>query len=273
MTIFVVFMKKLYTIIIVLLASLSVADAQFLDGSSGLLQMPSAKMERDGTFMITNNYINKHSLPSSGWGYDTFGYALNVTFWSRMEVGYVCTIFDGKRRPNPSDRDLIMFNQDRHFTGKLLLLKDGDFGLEWLPNIAVGVSDPTTASSGDGYIDMDVAGTGNGYFNRWFAAVSKDFDTPWGRVGGHMAYQYNQRTDYPINGPCFAVDWSPKWLCNQWLLDEVRVIAEYDARTFNTGFIASVWDNRFELMFELQGMQWVNFGARFKVLMLRDRIK
>lgn len=266
-------MKRLYLSIIALLLASFAASAQFTDSSSGLLQMPSARMERDGTFMITNNYLNKHSLPSSGWGYDTFSYGLNVTFWSRLEVGYVCTIFDGKRRPNPSDRDKIMFNQDRHFTGKFLLLKEGDFGISWLPALAVGVSDPTTASSSGGYADMDVAGTGNGYFNRMYAAMSKDFNTPWGRVGAHLAYQYNQRSDYRINGVAAALDWSPVWLQNRWLLDEIRLIAEYDSRTFNTGFIASIWDNRFELMFELQNMRWINFGARFKVLMLRDRKK
>jgi len=266
-------MKRLNLLLVTLMLTCFSASAQFLDASSGLLQMPTAKMERDGTFMITNSYLNEHSLPSSGWGYDTFSYGFNVTFWSRMEVGYVCVIFDGKRRPNPSDRDLIMFNQDRHFTGKLQLLKEGDFGLDWLPSIAVGVSDPTTASSTNGYIDGAVAGTGNGFFNRWFAVASKDFQTPWGRVGAHLAYQYNQRSDYAINGPAAGVDWSPVWLQNRWLLDEVRLIAEYDSRTFNTGIIASVWDNRFELMFELQNMKWINFGARFKVLLLRDREK
>lgn len=120
---------------------------------------------------------------------------------------------------------------------------------------------------------MDVAGTGNGYFNRMYAVMSKDFNTSWGRVGAHLAYQYNQRSDYRINGVAAALDWSPVWLQNRWLLDEIRLIAEYDSRTFNTGFIASIWDNRFELMFELQNMRWINFGARFKVLMLRDRKK
>ena len=70
--------------------------------------MPTAEMEQSGTFMITNNYLNKHSLSPDAWGYDTFAYGFSITFWSRLEVGYVCTIFDGKRKPNPSDRDLIM---------------------------------------------------------------------------------------------------------------------------------------------------------------------
>jgi len=33
------------------------------------------------------------------------------------------------------------------------------------------------------------------------------------------------------------------------------------------GFIASFWDDRFEAMFELMAMRWVNFGARYKLVL------
>ena len=258
-------MKRIISVIVGIVAFVSSARAQFTDSASGLLQMPTAEIEEEGTFMITNNYLNKHSLSPSGWGYDTFAYGFNIAFWNRLEVGYVCTIFDGKRKPNPTDRDKIMFNQDRHFTGKIKILNEGEFGLKWVPAFAVGISDPTTGSSGGGYADLNVEGSGNGYFNRVYAALSKNFGTRWGRVGVHLAYIYNRRTDYPINGPAVGVCWRPVWLESLPVLDWVNIIAEYDARTVNAGFIASVWDNRFELMFEMQNMRWINFGARFKL--------
>ena len=258
-------MKRIISVIVGIVAFASSARAQFTDSASGLLQMPTAEIEEEGTFMITNNYLNKHSLSTSGWGYDTFAYGFNIAFWNRLEVGYVCTIFDGKRKPNPTDRDKIMFNQDRHFTGKIKILNEGEFGLKWVPAFAVGISDPTTGSSGGGYADLNVEGSGNGYFNRVYAALSKNFGTRWGRVGVHLAYIYNRRTDYPINGPAVGVCWRPVWLESLPVLDWVNIIAEYDARTGNAGFIASVWDNRFELMFEMQNMRWINFGARFKL--------
>lgn len=49
-----------------------VSRGQFWDSGTGLLQAPSADMNRDGTFMITNNFMNKHSLNSNYWGYHTF---------------------------------------------------------------------------------------------------------------------------------------------------------------------------------------------------------
>ena len=255
--------RKRPIIVLIFLLMAFPTFGQFWDSATGLLQCPSADMNREGTFMITNNFVNEHSL-SSRWGYHTFGYGFNITFWSRLEVGYVCVIFDGKRHPNPSDRDLIMFNQDRHAYFKLLLLKEGEFGLKWLPGVAVGVSDPTSGGQTD-YKEQVVSGTGNGYFNRNYIIISKHFPTKVGAFGAHLGYQFNRRADMPINGPCAALDWAPVWLDTPAV--SVKFIAEYDARTFNAGFIASFWDDRFEAMFELMAMKWVNFGVRYKLVL------
>lgn len=237
--------------------------AQFWDSATGLLQMPSADMNRDGTFMITNNFMNKHSISNWYWGYHTFEYGFNVSFWNRLEIGYVCVLIDGKRNPAPkSDWYRMMFNQDRHFTAKVLLLREGDFGVSWLPALAVGMSDPTTHTGGN-YSGESVTGEGNGFFNRYYAVATKHFNTKVGAVGAHLGYQYNLRTDFPMNGPCVAVDWVPVWLDSP--AASVKLIAEYDSRTFNMGFIASFWDDRFEAMFELMAMKWVNFGVRYKL--------
>lgn len=232
------------------------------DCSTGLLQTPSANMNRDGTFMITNNFINRHSISIKHWGYHTFEYGINVSLWSRLEIGYVCVLYDGKRHPNPTDRDLIMFNQDRHFTAKVLLFKEEDFGLNWMPAIAVGISDPTTGAGAD-YSEQAVSGTDNGFFNRYYAVATKHFNTRIGTVGAHLGYQYNQRADLPMNSPCAAIDWVPLWLDKPNF--SIKAIVEYDSRTFNFGFIASIWQDRFEAMFELMALKWVNFGVRYKL--------
>lgn len=258
-------MKKSFLFVLFLALAAAVARAQFADSSTGLLQMPTAEMQPDGTFMITNNYLNKHSLSSVGWGYDTFQYGFSISFWGRMEIGYVCTIFDGVRKPNPTERDKIMKNQDRHFTGRLCLLREGEFGLAWMPALVVGISDPTTGSRGGNYIDADVSQYGNAFFNRNFIVLSKNLPTAWGGVGVHAGYQFNMRRDYPINGPCVGVSWRPVWLDGRGILDNVNLIVEYDSRTPNIGFVASIWDNRFDVMFELQYFCWVNFGLRYKL--------
>ena len=252
------------------------ARAQFTDGSTGLLQMPTAEMQADGTFMMTTNFLNKHSLPTSGWCYNTLQYGISVSFWERVEIGYICTIFNGAWDPRPEEekgrRWTIMRNQDRHFTGRVCLLREEEFGLKWMPALVVGVSDPTTGSGGGEYFSgtEKVTGEGNGYFNRWFAVMTKHFDTSWGQIGVHFGYQFNRRTDYRINGPCVGVAWTPVWIQNKGIFDNAKFILEYDSRTVNMGFIASIWDNRFEAMFELQNFQWVNFGLRYKLRLKRN---
>ncbi len=255
--------KRLILLVAVVLSSLS-AYGQFHDSGSGLLQAPSADMNQDGTFMITNNFLNKHSISERGWGYHTFGYGVNVNLWSRLEIGYVLTIFDGKRRPNPSARDLIMFNQDRHFTAKVLLLREGEFGWTWMPALAVGVSDPATGQNTGEYIGSDVSGEiVNGYFNRSYIVATKHLATGFGAVGIHLGYQYSPRKEMPMNGPCAAIDWVPKWLETRAV--SVKAIAEYNAYSFNIGLIASFWDDRIEAMFDLMSCKWINFGVRYKL--------
>lgn len=247
-----------------LLAGEGGARAQFVDSTTGLMQAPSADMEPDATFMITNGWWSKEMLDSRGWGYDTFGYGFSVSFFGRLEVAYVLTIFDGKRKPNPSERDKIMFNQDRHFAARLLLLKEGEFGLDWMPAVLAGVSDPTTGSGGD-YLDHNVSGAGNGYFNREYIVLTKHFATGLGEFGAHLGYIYNNRINYRLDGPCAGIDWKPVWLQDKGFLTGVRLIAEYDARTFNYGFVTSVWDDRFEALVECLGSRAFNFGLRYKL--------
>lgn len=259
---------KSYVVIAVLLMTVFTCRAQFADCSTGLLQMPTADMQDDGTFMITNNFLNQHAT-STKWNYDTFQYGIYVSFWRRLELGYVCTIFNGAWDPRPdsekSYRLRIMRNQDRHFVGRVCLLREGEFGLRWMPALVVGVSDPVTGSGGD-YIKIDgVEGSGNGFFNRNYVVLTKHFSTPWGGLGVHAGYQFNRRLDYPINNPCFGLNWQPIWLQQKGIFDHLELIAEYDSRTVNMGVIASVWGNRFEAMFELQNFCWINFGLRYKL--------
>ena len=249
---------------VLIFVSLS-AKAQFTDSTTGLLNMPSADMNQSGTFTITNNFLNKHTLPSSSWDYSTFGYGFGITFFSRLEVCYICTIWNSEwspRYPIPDNyRFNILKNQDRHFSAKVLLLKEGEIW-KWTPSIAIGTGDPVTGSGGD-YVQGNVGESGNGHFNRSYIVATKHFNTPWGVVGGHLGYQYNKRLDWNRKGVIAAVDWRPVWLQNRWF--SPKFVFEYDSNTPNIGFLADIWDDRFEAMFCLQNFQWVSFGLRFKL--------
>lgn len=218
--------------------------------------------------MITNNFLNKNYLPNGtggefSWDYNTFGYGFNITFWSRLEIAYVCTIFNGEWSPGATTyRQKIVKNQDRHFAAKVLLLREGEFGKNWIPALAIGTSDPISGTNGD-YLDQKPSETGNGCFNRYYIVAAKHFQTSFGEIGAHAGYQYSVRKDWNRKGVIAGIDWRPVWLQNRWF--SPKFILEYDANTPNIGFIADIWDDRFEAMFCLQNFQWVSFGLRFKL--------
>lgn len=248
-----------------------VCRGQFLDSASGLLQAPSAEMGESGTFMITTNYLNRHSTPPV-WGYDTYAYGLSIVLLPRIEIGYVATLMYEKHHRVVNQKGEVQFvtlnNQDRHFYGKLQLLQEGEFGINWIPALAVGASDPTSAMRGGkdlDYLDFDIADSGNGYFNRYYVVATKHFSTPAGIIGTHLGYQYNLRRDLPYNGPCAALDWEPVWLQKKDVVS-AKFIAEYDARTVNVGLIASIWRDHFDLMVDLQALKWLSAGVRFKMV-------
>lgn len=261
-------MKRLLFVAISLIClSGTKLQAQFVDGTSGLLCMPSAEMPDDATFMITNNFLNKAFLPDcEGYGWNdhgTFGYAIDVAFWGRLEIAYSCTIIHtSKMRPG-----IYTFNQDRHFAAKVGVTKEGDFGKEWMPSLSVGISDLISSGGAEGdYIDGNVGSTGNGFFNRYYIVASKSFQTPWGDMSGHLGYQYSRRKDGMPTGPQAAVTWNPIWLKDKYdLLSGFRATLEYDARCLNIGVNASIWEDRFEFMAMLFAMHQPMVGARYKL--------
>ena len=239
------------------------AYAQVTDGMTGLLHMPNAEMQQDGTFMMGGNYLNWRKVPfiKSGYPYDTFNYYVNITFFKRLEVAYICTLMQGIPNGGWPERTWGKYcNQDRHFAAKFLLTEEGQWWTH-MPAIAVGVSDPTTGSGGD-YLDMGVDGSGNGYFNRWYVAATKHFHLPYGELGTHVAYLYNQRTDYHLNGPAIGVNFRPTIHRN------LNFIVEYDAKTVKVGATYALGADHFNLMMELQEGKYLSAGLVYKVNLL-----
>lgn len=256
------FKLKKILIIIGLFFSCKISYAQLTDGTTGLLHIPTAEVQNDGIAMIGGNFLNKHNLPSNWWwGYNTYNYYINITFFERIEIAYICTLVQGK--PNngyhwPEHTWGKFVNQDRHFAGKIQLVKEGEWW-KHMPAIAIGVSDPTTGSGTD-YSDLAVSGNGNGFFNRWFAAVSKHFHIKnAGELGVHATYLYNKRTDYPLNGVALGVNFRPNFHKN------LNIIVEHDTKTLNVGAIYSLWADHFNFLFELQEGKYVSAGLVYKV--------
>lgn len=253
-------MKKIIAWICFLFLLNGYVKAQFTYGTTGLLHMPTADMQKDKTFMAGGGYLNSHATPSR-WNYNTWNYYINITFFPWLEVAYTCTIFDEWARGGK----VYMKNQDRSFHGRLRLWKEG-WWKEWTPQIVVGVNDLTTGSGAD-YTEMGVEGDGNGYFNRYYVAATKHIS--WnGEWGFHAAYVYNKRYKDKLNGPAFGINYQfalPQTSFINKAINGLNLMAEYDSKHTNIGAQYTLWKDHINIIGELYQCKYPSIGMYFKV--------
>lgn len=239
------------------------ASAQFTYGTTGLLHAPTADMQRDKTFMLGGGYLNSHATPAR-WNYNTWNYYINITFFPWLEVAYTCTIFDEWI----SNRKVHMMNQDRNFSGRLRLWKEG-WWKEWTPQIVIGGNDVLHGSAEGGNIGA-VEGNGiggNTFFQRYYVAATKHIDW-YGQWGIHAAYVYSKRIGHKWNGPTFGVDYQFALApTNGWAkaVNGLNLIAEYDSKFFNVGAKYSIWKDHINVVGELRDCKYPSVGVYFKV--------
>ncbi len=238
--------------LLILLSFPIMLSAQMTYGVTGLLHMPSGEMQRDKTVMLGGNFLNK-SLTPPKWNFGTYNYYLNVTIFPWLEVAYTCTLFNaeslGLKRYGYSG----FVNQDRYFSFRLRLLKEGQFW-KYMPGVVLGTSDPFTTSGGGTVSNV----TGNGYFRRFYIAATKHIQVGKEEIGVHLAYLYNNRDDYHLNGPAVGVTYSPSFH------KPLTVIAEYDSKDFALGATYLLF-NHLHMQFEMQRMKWFSGGLAYKI--------
>lgn len=257
-------MKRILGAICFLLLIASSVNAQFTYGTTGLLHAPTADMQRDKTFMIGGSYLNQHAMPNH-WYYNTWNYYINITFFPWLEVGYTCNLLTAEDLGLGKYGFTGYTNQDRSFHARLRLWKEG-WWKEWTPQIVVGVNDFTTGA-GEDYLDMAVEGSGNGYFNRYYIAMTKHFSW-YGEWGIHAAYLYNRRKNDKLNGPSFGVDYQ---FCvagdNFWskAINGLNLMGEYDSKFVNFGARYTLWKDHINVVGELRECKYPSVGLYFKV--------
>lgn len=257
-----IFMLRRFLIVFCFVILCLPASAQFTYGTTGLLHMPTADMQRDKTFMAGGGYLNSHALPAR-WSYDTWNYYINITFFPWLEVAYTCNVFNEwvKR----GKYNVHMINQDRSFHGRLRVWKEG-WWKEWTPQIVLGVNDVTTGAGTD-YTDMAVEGDGNGFFNRYYIAATKHL-TWHGEWGVHAAYVYNKRGKDKLNGPAIGLDYRfalPETSTLNKVVNKVKLMAEYDSKYVNVGARYAFWKDYINVIAELRECRYPSVGVYFKV--------
>lgn len=196
-------------LILLSLAFLSIVlwgRAQPTAGTIGLLNIPTAEIHKDGTFVIGTNYLPEAFTPSS-FSYPTGNYYFNLTFLPFLDVTYRLTLLkleSGK------------YNQDRSFGLRIRLSKEQ----EYLPAFVIGGNDIYTSSPGK---------RSNQYFGSMYGVVSKTLYWKGYKIGfttglGLKAFRNNE-----LKGLFYGISISPDYF------KQVSLHAEYDTHHINFG--------------------------------------
>lgn len=181
-------------------------EAQINYGTTGLMNMPTADMQRDKTFMAGGNWLNRHATVPRWW-YDTWNYYINITIFPWLEAGYLCT--GHKAVPTDYGNNSGFWipstygkftNQDRSFHFRLRVWKEGWWKC-WTPQIVIGANDVIGDSAHGGSLSgQSEQGYGNGFWNRYYLAITKHICLEnIGTLGGHISWIYSRRFDNRMN--------------------------------------------------------------------------
>lgn len=246
--------------------------AQFPYGTTGLLHMPTAEMQRDKTFMFGGSFLDIAATPGH-WDYGTFNYYINITLFPWLEIGYTCTLHKGSSGNYwPKQTWGKFVNQDRQFSGRFRLLKEGEL-FRFMPSIVLGANDPSTNDLfTEGKNDYGIGGvgvSGNGHWNRYYLALTKHFSLKGiGELGIHLAYVYNKRKDYHLNGPALGANFRfhlPLVYPFIRVANCLNLMAEYDSHTVNFGMECNVWKDYINAVIEFNRCRYFSGGLVFKV--------
>lgn len=240
--------KNVYVLLLILLfSSLSAVwaplKAQYSMGTTGLMNIPTADMQPDGTFMAGGNFMPSAILPPE-WNYHSGNYFLNITFLPFLEVAYRCTLL------KTGDAHGNKWNQDRSVSLRLRPLKEG----KWWPAIVIGSNDAFTTNQ----LNMFEDSGGNRFFSSVFAVGTKHFH--WGghqlgvTVGGHIPFRRGSLNKGVLGGleyrPAFYPDWA--------------LMVEYDSDVMNVGTALRLWKH-FSVHVFCYDWQAVCGGLRYEV--------
>lgn len=263
-------MKK-YIILFFFLCSHFCMKAQFSYGTTGLLNMPTADMQKDKTVLLGGSFLEKHATPTR-WFYNTYNYYINITFFPWLEVAYDCTLHKAVEHDPflaggywvPSTYGKFI-NQDRNFAVRLRLWKEG-WWKSWTPQIVVGGNDVIIDSSQGGNFNMPTGGP-NAFYSRYYIAATKHIKYN-GRWGIHWAYLYNKRKDNKYNGHAIGFDYKfdlPNTSLINKSLNKLNLMAEYDSKTINVGANYAIWKDYINFIYQLNKCKYLSFGFYLKI--------
>lgn len=221
-------------------------QSQYAMGVTGGLNIPTADMQADGTFMMGANYLPKQLMPDR-WGYNTGNYFVNLTFLPFMELAYRCTLLRVRRNGEEN------LEQDRSVSIRLRPLKEG----RYRPSLVVGSNDVLTTRGLNVFKEYEGR---NRHFSSVYAVMTKHIWVDRHDLGFTLGVNMLGRQDAQRNGVFAGLSYTPAFL------DRVSLMAEYDTKAFNMGVSARLW-NHFSLHAFCYDLKVVSGGIRYEFIL------
>ena len=266
---------KRYLFIHILSFCSLIALGQATSGTTGLLFMPTADMQKDKTFLFGGNYLHLSHLSGhfkSNEVSHTFNYYINITFFPWLEIGYTCTLVHADHGSTyfPEKVWGTYPNQDRAFYGRIRLWKHGGWK-KCTPQIVIGADDPAThALYGGGEIISGNTSTSNNYATRFYLATTKHITfKAIGELGTHLSYVYGKARDIPeYKGLAAGFNFRFNFIGDEFykkIINGLNIMAEYDARTANFGFNYAFGKDQINIICAWNECKHFNGGLQFKI--------
>ena len=242
---------------------------QYSYGTTGLLHMPTADMQKDKTFLFGGSFLNKNMTPSPQWNYDTYNYYVNITFFPWLEISYDLTLNQGKPGKYWPKRTWGKFvNQDRQFGARFRLWKEGWY-YDWTPQVVFGTNDPGSHErNGGGKIIIDDDHNTN-HYTRFFLAATKHLTFEGvGEIGAHAALIYSREDNNYFTRPAFGANFelqlleTDKW--QKWV-NGLNLMGEFDGEGINVGASYKIWRDNINVIAELHECKYFSGGIYFKL--------
>jgi len=197
-------MGKRFVLFLLIVAMPFFSNAQTLTGTTGLLNIPSADVQADGTFIMGCNYLPEINQPM--WGFHTGNYYFNLTFLPFLEVAYKCTLIRTKSTGKYTQ-------QDRGVSVRLQVLKEK----EYFPAVTIGMHDVCTHTKC------------NQYFGATYVVFTKHFDIDRNFIGLTSGYGTALLKHNEFVGLFGGISVSPSFFT------PATFMAEYDCKGVNVG--------------------------------------
>ena len=207
--------------------------AQSLSGTTGLVTIPTARMQEDGTLNFGTSYFDKKDQQYFEGTKNYVAVYVSLTFLPFLELVY--------RVNKPLYYHVNNYTMDQTPMVRLRLLKEK----KSLPAVVIGIHDIASTT-----------GWNTVHFNATYLVLSKKisaFDSHLGYAPRIMKAFY-----YQLDGPFGGVAYSP--------LNSLHLYAEYDSRYVNAGF-QYLFLNHFSISLAALNFNSYAAGINYKIVL------